>query len=141
MPCFNGIRKRANCLVSSSGGAGSVEFRRRRFSISSSGTTIAFDEYGEAEEGITDVYSEITFWGILQKMKTVNDETSNVGGRPSSKREIIDAIIGTEVDVILNDIVEYPVNSNNWFQIDTKELTNGNIFYNIIGKTEPRSTL
>ena len=140
MPCFKGIKKRINCLTGSEGGINTSEMTRRRFGVSSSGTVVMKDIYGEPISSENDVYNDITIYGIVQKLNEFNDEDSNIGGRPSTKREILDFVTSTTTDVLMNDLIEFPVASNKWFRVDNVEPLSGNFVLHIVGHHEQRST-
>lgn len=139
MPCFNGIKKRITCLMGSEDGIGTSPMIRRRFGVSSSGTIISRDIYGEPVDSEIDVYNDLTIYGIVERINQINDEESNIGGRPSTKRSILDFVTSTVTDVLLNDLVEFPVDSNQWFRVSLKEPISGNYGLHIVGYHEQRS--
>lgn len=89
----------------------------RRFGLNSSGSVIAINKYGEPVNPTGEVYFERVLSGVVDKQDNENDEKSTVGGK-SDRKEFLQVTISLTEDVQENDLVEYPVGSNNWYKVD-----------------------
>jgi hypothetical protein len=141
MPSFCGAKRMINCIINSGEEAGGIEFKRRRMGIDSSGSTVSYDIFGEPVSGITDVYNDLLVNGMLSKKRSINDEKSNIGGfTDTSVKKSIDIMVSRSADVLKNDLVEYPVDSNDWYRVCEIETIAGSL-KNIYGISEVRSTI
>lgn len=139
MPNFCGIKRKLNCIVNAGEEGGGIQFKRRRMGVNSSGSVITYDVFGEPLSGATDVYNDLLINGMLSKKRLGNDEKSNIGGfTDTGLRKSIDIMVSRTADVLRNDLVEYPVDSNDWFRIVEIETIPSSI-KNIYGVAEVRS--
>lgn len=122
---FCGIKKLADCLTTSIGGAdnGIIEatmqdiIEIRRFGITQDGTKITYDDFGEPVD--LNAQQNYKSWTIKVDMdfeSQENDEESYVGGRSSDKESIVFDVVLTE-DIQENDVIVYPAFSNTSFRV------------------------
>lgn len=141
MPNFCGAKKMLSCIVNGGEENGGIQFKRRRMGVNSSGNAITYDIFGEPTSGVTDVYNDLLINGMLSKKKIGNDEKSNIGGfSDTNMKKGIDIIVSRNADVLRNDLIEYPIGSNDWFRVTEIETIAGSI-KNIYGIAEVRSTI
>ncbi len=137
MVCFNSLRKRANCMVAhivpSELILVSIQLNaaivRRRMGVSSSGTIVMNDMYGEPIG--TDIYNDIQITVEIRKAKDNNEENSKAGGRTENGMEkSLEFRTDFATDILKNDLIEFPVGSNEWFRVN--EIDNKQLQYRII---------
>ena len=136
MPKFCGLRKKINCLIATD--TNGEPLNRIRFGVSSSGSVVSYDIYGEPIEGITDYKNELTIYGVVDKTDITNDDNSDIGGRPMCKRTVINFITSLQTDIQRNDVVEYPLDSNEFYRITFLERASNNLYYVLKGSLEIR---
>lgn len=159
MPCFNGIKKRMSCMLNGviidDGGGGIIVpspsgsipetydpnayVRRRRFGVDSNNNKVEYDLFGEPINS-TNHYKDNIFPVYMKKSKSMNDENSNIGGiNDFGVKKQIELIVPFGLDIVKNDLLEFPLNSNEWYRCHEKD--NIKTLYTIIfGTSEVRST-
>lgn len=113
--------------------------RLRRFGIDSSGNAIQINKYGEPLVPTGSVYFEKIISGVITKQDNENDEKSTIGGK-SSHDEFLQVTISLTEDVQENDLVEYPLDSNNWYKVDKLFYVNSGTQRYFKAYSEVRST-
>lgn len=146
MPRFSTMNKMINCLLTSGSNSTvptniGLPLKRRRMGVTSSGSTVIFDDFGEPIVSTTDFYNDLIVYGIIPRRKEVNDEKSNIGGREDIKqKESMKVQFPTNIDVVMNDLLEYPINTNNWYRVVQKEFISGNKMLEITSYHEIRNS-
>jgi hypothetical protein len=143
MACLNSIRKRLNCKLTKTEDEPfnpNAYICRRRMGISSSGTVVEMDNYGEPINP-NDVYNDLEIHVYMKKSKSINDEESVVGGiNHFGKTKQLELIVSLTADIVKNDLVEFPLNSNDWYRVN--EIDNvKNIYSVILCVSEARSEI
>ena len=144
MACFNSIRKRMNCKLTKAEENEPFNpnawINRRRMGVSSSGTIVLMDNYGEPIDD-SDVYNDLQIHVYLKKSKSINDEESKIGGINDYGRvKQIDLIVSLTADILKNDLIEFPLNSNDWYRVQEIDNTK-NLYLNIYCTSEARSEI
>lgn len=145
MACFNSIRKRMTCKLTKASEdepyTPNAWINRRRMGVNSSGSVVMYDNYGEPLESIIDVYNDLQIHVYMKKSKSMNQEESAIGGlNDYGKVKQLELITGLNSDVIKNDLIEFPLNSNDWYRVNEID-NNKNLFKVIYSTSEARSEI
>lgn len=89
----------------------------RRFGIKQDGTKITYDDFGEPVDLLAQQnYKTWTIKVDMDYESLENDENSNIGGRSDSKEMLVFDVMLAE-DIMENDVIIYPINSNHTFRV------------------------
>lgn len=118
---FCGIKKLIECQAEYASGLVDASMQDlieiRRFGIIQNGTPITYDDFGEPVNLLAQ--QNYKTWQIKVDMDfedQLNDEKSNVGGRPATAETLSFGVTMTE-DIIENDVVIYPIGSNKTYRV------------------------
>lgn len=120
---FCGIQRQIKCFLNSDGitnlieGSMIDEIELRRFGLSASGTVLEFDDFGDPTNiNDSQTYYSLTFKAKVEMKTEENDESSNAGGI-SSPKEYMLAVIPLDLEIYENDILIYPIGSNDAYRV------------------------
>lgn len=95
--------------------------KKRRFGLSSTGTQLTYDEFGEPVTiDSAQNYFESYFYAIVDIEIEQNDEKSNIGGIDSDK-QYIKLTIRTDEDVLENDVLIFPSFTNQAWRVQKNQ--------------------
>lgn len=117
MPKFCHLKKQVQCLGNQYKDwfdINSVDVLVKRFNV---GGIVELDMYGEpinSDETIATFEIKAKF----DKQVVQNSMTSNIGGITDVNKEFIVLQIKLNEDVQENDLLEYPIGSNDWYKVE-----------------------